>query len=70
MSSIRHEHTIKRGPFSASKRFMSYYHSCSIYDLADTNHFSSFDYWHDWNASLLHAVVNYKLRSTTYDLLK
>jgi hypothetical protein len=49
---------------------MSYYRSCSIYDLADPQHFRSFDYWHDWNASLLYAVVDFKLKSTTYDYLK
>jgi hypothetical protein len=49
---------------------MSYYRSCSIYDHSDAHHFRSFDYWHDWNASLLHAVVTFKLRSTTYELLK
>ena len=49
---------------------MSYYRSCSIYDLSDPQHYRSFDYWHDWNASLLRAVVDYKIRSTTYELLK
>jgi hypothetical protein len=49
---------------------MSYHRSCSIYDLSDPDLFRSFDYWHDWNASLLRAVVDYKLQSTTYELLK
>jgi hypothetical protein len=49
---------------------MSYHRSCSIYDLSDPELFRSFDYWHDWNASLLRAVVDYKLHSTTYELLK
>jgi hypothetical protein len=49
---------------------MSYYRSCSIYDLADPRIFKSFDYWHDWNASLLRAVVDYKLKDTTYAYLK
>jgi hypothetical protein len=38
----------------------SYFESCSIYDITDQFHFRSFDYWHDWNASLLHAVIRYK----------
>jgi hypothetical protein len=42
----------------------SYYHSCSVYDMADPRHFRSFDYWHDWNASLLRAVIDYKIRSS------
>jgi hypothetical protein len=37
------------------------FHSCSIYDKADLRHFRSFDYWHDWNASLLRSVVDYKI---------
>jgi hypothetical protein len=37
------------------------FHSCSIYDTADLRHFRSFDYWHDWNASLLRSVVDYKI---------
>ena len=42
--------------------FKSYFNSCSIYDLTDPHHYRSFDYWHDWNAVLLMAVVNYKLK--------
>ena len=49
---------------------MSYYRSCSIYDLTDPKRFRSFDYWQDWNASLLHTIVEYKLQSTTYEMLK
>ena len=49
---------------------MSYFRSCTIYDLSDPELFRSFDYWHDWNASMLRAVVDYKLQSTTYELLK
>ena len=41
------------------------YLACYIYDLADPLHFRSFDYWQDWNASLLYSVVNYKLKSDT-----
>jgi hypothetical protein len=41
----------------------SYYQSCSIYDIADPQHFRSFDYWHDWNASLLRSVIDYKIRT-------
>lgn len=41
----------------------SYYHSCSVYDLADPRHFKSFDYWYEWNASLLRAVIDYKIRN-------
>jgi len=39
------------------------FHSCSVYDMADLRHFRSFDYWHDWNASLLRSVVDYKIRA-------
>jgi len=39
------------------------FHSCSVYDTADLRHFRSFDYWHDWNASLLRSVVDYKIRA-------
>jgi hypothetical protein len=39
------------------------FHSCSIYDTADLRHFRSFDYWHDWNASLLRSVVDYKIHA-------
>ena len=39
------------------------FHSCSIYDMTDLRHFRSFDYWHDWNASLLRSVVDYKIRA-------
>ena len=42
----------------------SYFHSCSVYDLADPKHYRSFDYWHDWNASLLRSVIDYKIRSS------
>ena len=49
---------------------MSYFRSCTIYDLSDPELFRSFDYWHDWNASMLRAVIEYKLQSTTYELLK
>jgi hypothetical protein len=38
----------------------SYFESFSIYDITDPFHYRSFDYWHDWNASLLHAVIYYK----------
>jgi hypothetical protein len=48
----------------------SNYSSCSICDLSDPDHYRSFDYWFDWNASLLFSVVDYKIRSTTYELLK
>ncbi|HXB28511.1 MAG TPA: hypothetical protein VNW49_01770 [Puia sp.] len=41
----------------------SYYHSCSVYDLADPQHFRSFDYWYEWNASLLRTVIDYKIRN-------
>jgi len=44
----------------------SYFNSCSIYDLTDPHHYRSFDYWHDWNATLLRAVINYKLQSKRY----
>lgn len=40
----------------------SYYYSCSVYDQRDPKHSRSFDYWHDWNASLLRAVVDYMTR--------
>ena len=39
------------------------FHSCSVYDKSDLRHFRSFDYWHDWNASLLRSVVDYKIRA-------
>ena len=39
------------------------FHSCSVYDKEDLRHFRSFDYWHDWNASLLRSVVDYKIRA-------
>jgi hypothetical protein len=39
------------------------FHSCSVYDTAELSHFRSFDYWHDWNASLLRSVVDYKIRA-------
>jgi hypothetical protein len=39
------------------------FHSCSVYDMTDLRHFRSFDYWHDWNASLLRSVVDYKIRA-------
>lgn len=39
------------------------FHSCSVYDIDDLRHFRSFDYWHDWNASLLRSVVDYKIRA-------
>jgi hypothetical protein len=39
------------------------FHACSIYDTSDLRHFRSFDYWHDWNASLLRSVVDYKIRA-------
>ena len=48
----------------------SYYRSCSIYDISDPQHYRSFDYWQDWNASLLHSVVDYKMKNITYELLK
>jgi hypothetical protein len=48
----------------------SYYHACSVYDISDPQHYRLFDYWQDWNASLLHSVIDYKLRSTTYELLR
>ena len=48
----------------------SYQRSCSIYDLEDQRHVRSFDYWHDWNAVILRSIVDYKMRSTTYELLK
>ncbi len=37
------------------------FHSCSVYDKADLRHFKSFDYWYDWNASLLRSVIDYKI---------
>jgi hypothetical protein len=40
----------------------SYFNSCSIYDLANPSQYRSFDYWHDWNATLLRAIVNFKLQ--------
>jgi len=40
----------------------SYNRSCMLYDTADPHHHRSFDYWHDWNATLLRAVVNYKIK--------
>jgi hypothetical protein len=40
----------------------SYYHSCAIYDITDPKQYRSFDYWHDWNAILLRAVVDFKLQ--------
>jgi hypothetical protein len=48
----------------------SHFRSCSIYDISDPQHYRSFDYWQDWNAALLHSVVNYKMKSITYELLK
>ncbi len=39
------------------------FHSCSVYDKSDLRHFRSFDYWHDWNASLLRSVIDYKIRA-------
>lgn len=39
------------------------FHSCSVYDKTDLSHFRSFDYWYDWNASLLRSVVDYKIRA-------
>jgi hypothetical protein len=47
----------------------SQYRSCSIYDVSDPLHYRSFDYWQDWNASLLHSIVDYKMKSITYELL-
>jgi hypothetical protein len=49
----------------------NYFQSCSIYDLGNPQHVRSFDYWHDWNASLLRAVVDYKIRSNdTFEIQK
>jgi hypothetical protein len=48
----------------------SHYRSCSIYDISDPQHYRSFDYWQDWNASLLHSVVDCKMKNITYELLK
>jgi hypothetical protein len=47
-----------------------YYQYCSIYDLADPQHMRSFDFWHDWNASLIYTVVEYKLRDDASRLYK
>jgi hypothetical protein len=47
-----------------------YYEYCSLYDLADPQHARSFDYWHDWNASLLYSVIDYKLRNDAALLYK
>ena len=48
----------------------SYYQSCSLYDLSNASCFRSFDYCHDWNATVLRSIVEYKLQHATYELLK
>jgi hypothetical protein len=47
----------------------SHHRSCSIYDISNPQHYRSFDYWQDWNASLLHSIVEYKMKNITYELL-
>jgi hypothetical protein len=47
----------------------SHHRSCSIYDISNPQLYRSFDYWQDWNASLLHSIVDYKMKNITYELL-